>query len=108
LGGDFNVDFGRSKRFDKCLSKFIKREKLTNCEKLNELNCNYTYENGNYKAFLDHIFMYNTSEFEKQVTSISSNIYVDILKTSDHHPINIEYVLTDEIYKVHQVINVRF
>ena len=42
--------------------------------------------------------MYNTSEFEKQVTSISSNIYVDILKTSDHHPINIEYVLTDEIY----------
>jgi hypothetical protein len=27
-GGDFNADFGRSKRFDRCLAELVKRDKI--------------------------------------------------------------------------------
>ena len=58
LGGDFNVDFGRtgSKNLD-LLKEFMITESL-NCESLQYIDNNFTYENsmGN-KSFIDHFIV---------------------------------------------------
>jgi hypothetical protein len=43
-----------------------------------------------YKAFLDHYFICNTEEFDKNIFYMKSNVDVDITNNSDHHPVTIE------------------
>ncbi len=91
IGGDFNADLKRNKRFDKRLNKFIKKEKLLTHGRLNLSRIDYTYSMNNYTVCLDHIFVLNTSQFIKDCLSeIKSIIKEDVINTSDHHPVFME------------------
>jgi hypothetical protein len=93
IGGDFNADLKRNKKFDKCLLKFVKKEKLVIpiFENVNQSKVDYTYFVNNYNACLDHIFVFNTNEFiNNNLSKIKSMINEDTINTSDHHSVSIE------------------
>ena len=51
IGGDFNADISRGKRFDVLLQRFIEDE---NFHMLDSNLGGYSYLKGNYRAFIDH------------------------------------------------------
>ena len=101
VGGDFNADLNRKKRFDRRLCSFIKKEKLLICENLKEEKNQFTYFVNNYKACLDHVFMFNTDEFiNNNKPMIISKISKDLINTSDHHPVSVDINYTNVIIDI--------
>ena len=84
--GDFNADLNRKKRFDLVFNKFICERKLIETNDFFEQNIDYTYNNGNYFAKLDHILS-NECAFDKirDFRIIQSDLFL-----SDHRAISCE------------------
>jgi hypothetical protein len=90
MGGDFNADIYRDKRIDKIVNGFIQQNDLVLHDTLFTQQTYYTYENGSYKACLDHIMGYNNTKLESQC-----NIIDDPINTSDHRSIQLKLWLND-------------
>ncbi len=105
IGGDFNADLNRNKKFDKNLVKFVKTEKLFICKNLNPHDIEYTYFSNNYTARLDHIFILNTNDFtNNNLSKIFSTISEDDINCSDHHPVSIEIDFSNILSKENDII----
>ena len=55
IGGDFNADCYRQKRFDNKFTDFASTNKLIILNELMMQKIDYSYRNGDYSAQLDHI-----------------------------------------------------
>jgi hypothetical protein len=78
--GDFNADFKRNNRFDRFLLNFVYTNDL---QILNNYSEEYSYENGNYQACLDHCLMHKNNNIISNVTYVIN----DLNNNSDHKPI---------------------
>ena len=89
IGGDFNADPFRGKRFDNRLEEFIHYNNLTFLDSLCTQNTGYSYYNNDYTAHIDHIltkFCGNKQLFYNLQCNILNSDY----NLSDHLPITFE------------------
>ena len=80
--GDFNADQFRGKRFDKCFVQFLNNNKVNTLDDIaNRKSADYTYKNGHYTAYIDH--MVCDVELFKN-SKINYNIVIDLLGCSQY------------------------
>ena len=114
--GDFNADIRREKRVDKVFGQFIESNSLTIIDELMCQISDFTYENGCYKANIDHILL-----SKNNFLNVQCNILDDVCNVSDHRALEITFdikckEMVDKnidrhrvkIVKKIQILNIRF
>ena len=93
LFGDFNADLNLNKRFDKHLKEFLTTNKLMSWEQaFTQSDIDYTYKKGKTKAYIDHIFYSEKTNF-----IVDYQILNDSEDVSDHRPITCNFDIDEFI-----------
>jgi hypothetical protein len=87
IGGDFNSDLSRGKRFDSLLCDFINEHDLVSFDCLFENEVKHTYRNGNCRNHIDHIL----GLIKHRSRVINCQIIQSNVNMSDHNAVNIEF-----------------
>ena len=98
-----NLDPISNNEHEKILFEFMKNNKLTMKDVLNEQQVDYTFNNGRNKTWIDHVIHSKRSVQIKNVQIILNRESDENNNFSDHLPIIFDYVLTpndnfDSIY----------
>ena len=108
MGGDFNADCYRQKRFDNKFTEFASKNKLIILSELMMQKTNYSYRNGDYSAQLDHILysekikgkIKNNNNLNKSKLSenmvLQINVLEDLINVSDHHAVQLRSWMKEE------------